>query len=107
MGASYFDQGKFEEAIAAYLNATTYDQNNAVGWYYIGTIYEKIGQNIKAIDAFEKAISIDPNLTVVQSRLETVKKNITSSVGDQEKESFNTTGNTSSELFSGLLNILK
>jgi len=107
MGASYFDQGRFEDAIAAYLNETTYDPENAISWYYLGTVYEKTGQNSAAIAAFENAVKIQPNFTTVQNRLDSVKRNLTSTTPSPGNNSSNVAEQDSSGLLSGIMNILK
>jgi hypothetical protein len=66
-----------------------------------------MGQNNEAVKAFEKAIETDPNLTVVRSRLESVKSNLSSAGSDTMNSTGNSPGNNSSELLSGFLNILK
>lgn len=106
MGVSYFDLGKYDEAIGAFRNETTYDPDNAIAWYYLGTVYEKTGKLEDAAGAFEKSIKISPNMTMVQDRLEKVKKNLTLN-NPESRVSANSSEEGKTDFFSGLLGLFK
>lgn len=78
MGTAYFDMGRYPDAVDAFINETRYDPENAIAWFYLGTVYEKMNKIPDAISSYEKAQSIQPNLTIVNERLNLTKNNLTS-----------------------------
>lgn len=56
----YFDSGQHEKAINMYAKALELDKNNADIWTDLGVMYRRTKQPQKAIEAFDKAIKINP-----------------------------------------------
>ena len=61
LGNMYADQGKQEEAIAAYKKAIELDPNYAYPYNGLGIVYADQGKQEAAIAAYKKAIELDPN----------------------------------------------
>ena len=64
-GYRYFDQGKHEEAIAAFKKVIEIDPQNAHAHFILGETYRLKGKAEEALAAFQQAIQIgvDPNVT--------------------------------------------
>jgi len=60
LGHLYFDTGKPEQAIEAYTTSLKLHDGDANLYTDLGVMYRRIKQFEKAIEMFEKAISIDP-----------------------------------------------
>lgn len=50
-----------KEAIHNYETVVELVPNNANAWYNLGTAYQAIGDDLKALNAYQKAFDIDPN----------------------------------------------
>ncbi len=65
LGLAYFSESKFEEAAVAYEKAVAIDSSQAILWSALGEARvmasERDPMPDKAVEAFEKAIAIDPN----------------------------------------------
>ena len=59
LGNAHFDQGKLDEAIAAYKEAVDIKPDAAEAYNNLGAAYLKQGKLDKAIVAFKKAVHID------------------------------------------------
>jgi tetratricopeptide (TPR) repeat protein len=62
LGKSLLDEGKADEAIAAFNKALEADPNLAAAHYYIAVAYEKKDQNEEAQKHLEEAIRLKPDL---------------------------------------------
>jgi tetratricopeptide (TPR) repeat protein len=60
-GMTHFDNGRYDEAKAAFEHALTLDPNCAPAWNGIGRVNYHIGTPEAAIAAYEHAIAIDPH----------------------------------------------
>ena len=60
-GMTHFDAGRYDDARAAFEHALTLDSNCAPAWNGIGRVSYHIGTAEAAIDAYERAIAIDPH----------------------------------------------
>jgi cytochrome c-type biogenesis protein CcmH/NrfG len=60
LGNSYFDAGRYQEAVEAYLRALNIDPKNADVRNDLGIMYRELGQYDKAIDALRQAALDDP-----------------------------------------------
>jgi tetratricopeptide (TPR) repeat protein len=60
-GNSYYNAGRYEEALTAFTNAVSLEPGNAVYWNNRGNTLCQLGRNEEAIIAFNKAIDLDPN----------------------------------------------
>ncbi len=61
-GISFYDQGDYGQAMAAFQKATQEDPDYAEGYYNLGILYDLDGKFAEAIKAYEKAVKIDPNV---------------------------------------------
>ena len=61
LGTAFLREGRYDEAIAAYLNAVEIDHTNASHYYNLGLAYQQSGQNKAAIKSFKAAINILPS----------------------------------------------
>ncbi len=59
-GESFWEQGRVEEAIAAYKKAILWDSSYAKAYNNLGVVWLKQGQTARAISVLEKAIELDP-----------------------------------------------
>jgi tetratricopeptide (TPR) repeat protein len=62
LGNTLHNQGKLEEAIAAYRKAIEIDPNYAMAYNFLGSTLQSQGKLEEAITAYRKAIEIDPKL---------------------------------------------
>lgn len=61
LGISYYRLGGYDQAIK-YLDAgTKLDPGSALGYYYLGLVYKKQGNNINARSALERALTLSGN----------------------------------------------
>ena len=61
MGNVYLDQGKIDEAIAAYQKSIEKKPTFTFGLYQLGYAYLKKGQPLDAVEPLRKLIAIEPN----------------------------------------------
>ncbi len=69
LGASYYNQRKYDEAIAAYEEVIALDKGNAVIYNGLGNVYRDRKDPDKAIESYRKAIEIDPMSPLAYSNL--------------------------------------
>jgi tetratricopeptide (TPR) repeat protein len=101
----------FKKAIKGYERATKYDPNMAEAWFYLGSSHqalfrpgktspENLAQLDAAIDAYKKAIEVNPN--PVTPNQKTIKENtlasLTSIYADDPKKDFDTALRYANEL---------
>lgn len=60
-GLRYYELGRWQEAIAAFTDATVIKPNYAVAYFALGTAYSRLEIWEKAVESFKKAIEIDPH----------------------------------------------
>lgn len=65
----YWEQNRFDEAIAQWEGIVRQDQNLAEIHYNLGSAYMHQGRVDSAIGAFKRAISIDPTLSEAYNKL--------------------------------------
>ena len=58
---AYYNKGEYEKAIQTANNALLLNPSNATLYYYKGLSHSRISQNMKAIQAFEKAVEYAPD----------------------------------------------
>jgi superkiller protein 3 len=63
LGNMALDQGKFDEAIEAFKQATTLERSDSDSWHLLGSAYLQNGQPDEAIAALEQAVLFVPNFT--------------------------------------------
>lgn len=60
LGESYYNNGNYDAAITAFMNAVTVNSNYAEAWYNLGNVYEQVGRYQDAILAYRRAVAINP-----------------------------------------------
>ena len=65
----YWEQNRFEEAIAQWEEIVRKDPNLAEIHYNLGSAYMNQGKTESAIEAFKRALSVDPTLTEAYNKL--------------------------------------
>ncbi len=60
LGNAYFDMDKPKDAIRAYKEYLKRIPDDPNGWTDMGVMYRRNGQSAQALDAFDKAISLNP-----------------------------------------------
>jgi tetratricopeptide (TPR) repeat protein len=68
-GKRLLDEGKYAPAIEKLKTATSLLGTNANAWNYLGLAYQYGGQATNAIDAYQKALKLNPDLVVVHYNL--------------------------------------
>jgi adsorption protein B len=63
-GFALSSQGRYEEAIEAYVKALSIDPNNAIIWNNKGLTLRKLEKYKEAIECYEKAIKLDKNFAL-------------------------------------------
>ncbi len=58
LGASYFLEGKYEEAAESYDNLLTYDPKDANAYFLRGSLYLKTGKKKKGLEDYKKAAEL-------------------------------------------------
>jgi len=61
LGHLYYDSGEAEQAIGAYNESLKLHEGDANLWTDLGVMYRRVKQFDKAIEMFDKAISLDPS----------------------------------------------
>jgi tetratricopeptide (TPR) repeat protein len=76
MGDAYWAMGDIDNSVASYRKAIAVDPTDGQPWRFLGDVYEKIydkTQDVKyldlAIDAYSKAVQIDPSYTIAANDL--------------------------------------
>lgn len=57
----YVEQGQNENAVKELQNALKIDPNDANVYYTLGNLYEQMGKNKESVEAFIKAIQLEPD----------------------------------------------
>jgi len=61
LGHLYYDNNQFKQAIGAYTKSLEINDRDPNVWTDLGVMYRRAGTPDKAIDAFDKAIALDPS----------------------------------------------
>jgi tetratricopeptide (TPR) repeat protein/tRNA G46 methylase TrmB len=70
LGMVLREQGRFDEAIAAFKQAVTLNPVSAAEAHYqLGVTWEMLDEPERAIEAFSQALRVEPNLSVARHRL--------------------------------------
>ena len=67
---SYYENGKYDEAMNNWDVMLGYDKTNASALYMIGMCYQKKGDKAKGTQLCDKAIEMDPSLTMYKQKRE-------------------------------------
>jgi glucose repression mediator protein len=75
IGVLYFQINQYRDALDAYSRAIRLNPNISEVWYDLGTLYESCHNQIQdAMDAYQRAAELDPHNTLIQQRLELLRK---------------------------------
>ena len=73
-GIVFYEQKKYDTALATFNMSITVSNTNADGYYWSGRCYEVMGDKNKAIENYERAISLDRSFTEAARRIMELKK---------------------------------
>jgi tetratricopeptide (TPR) repeat protein len=65
-GATYFNRGRMDSAAISYRKCTLLDPYNPEGWYNLGGAYFNSQKYIKAKQAWDRALQLNPNYAEVK-----------------------------------------
>ena len=68
-GLAYYDEGRYEEAIAEFLEVVRLDPDNVNAHYNLGLAYQKTGDLNSAMDKYLQVIRLDPSHTAARNNL--------------------------------------
>lgn len=71
-GARLMDEGKFEDAIAAYREALREDDKCPIAKHHIATAQTRAGRWEEAVNTYREALRVDPDYTCVYDHLEQI-----------------------------------
>jgi len=72
LGWVYYQQGKHEDAVKLLVRALVYEED-AVIRDHLGDAYEKLGKLDEAREAWQRALTLDPDIQGVREKLERTK----------------------------------
>ncbi len=73
-GYSFYDEKLYKEAVKNFNQLTQISVSNADAWYWLAKSYEALEDKEKAIDYYNRAYSLDRNLTEARRAIERLKK---------------------------------
>jgi tetratricopeptide (TPR) repeat protein len=76
LGYSYFAQEQYDLAVRHYKDALKNYPDYVVALNNLGHVYEKKSLTTKAIEAYDKALELDPNNETSKRRSESLKKRV-------------------------------
>ena len=87
LGDIYFEKGDFEKAFDEYEVAHALDKSKGLPYAKMGNVYLKLGKDKNALDAFQTAIDLDPNIPGIREKLDALLKQMNlQSVTDQNEQ---------------------
>ncbi|QLE01334.1 tetratricopeptide repeat protein [Galbibacter sp. BG1] len=72
-GNDFYNEGKYQKAIDAYLEVSENNEHSAALYYNLGNSYYKLNQIAPSIYYYEKALLLDPNDQDIQNNLQFAK----------------------------------
>ena len=60
---------KYDAAIDDFNAALNVDSNNADAWAGLGYCYEKLNNRAKAVESYQRALQVNPNLDIARTAL--------------------------------------
>ncbi|GLS89728.1 hypothetical protein GCM10007916_07950 [Psychromonas marina] len=91
-GSALYKDKQYEQALSAFTEAVSQQPENASAFYNQGNSYAQLQQLDKAIEAYDKALTIDPNLQQAQQNktlLEQLKEQQEQEQQDQKNDQSN------------------
>jgi tetratricopeptide (TPR) repeat protein len=74
MGEIYRNQRKFLLADTAYTTAVTMESSMVLWWFRLGSVRESAGEYAPAMEAYEKALTLNSNYKEATESLERVRR---------------------------------
>ncbi|HJQ71532.1 MAG TPA: tetratricopeptide repeat protein [Blastocatellia bacterium] len=68
-GASYYNRGEYEKAIAAYKRAIEIDRDSTEIYFHLGMAYSSLGKYKEAVEAYTRAVRIKPDYAAAHYNL--------------------------------------
>jgi Flp pilus assembly protein TadD len=62
--------GKYEAAIEDFNAALNVDANNSEAWTGLGVSYEKLNNRAKAVESYQRAVTVNPNASEARAALQ-------------------------------------
>lgn len=69
LGTALSFLGRFEESLPILLEQAQRTQPDAMSWFQLGAAYANLGQSTQAIDAYERALALDPDYDLAMFNL--------------------------------------
>jgi tetratricopeptide (TPR) repeat protein len=69
MGVQYGDLGEFDEGLRLLKRSLSMNPMNSVTYHHIGVIYQSLGDDARAVEWFNKALALKPDLAQTQVSL--------------------------------------
>ena len=60
-GVTYFNDGKYEQAVVGLDNAIRFNTDDSEAYLYRGRAYAQLGQHLRAVEDYNRAIKIAPS----------------------------------------------
>ena len=76
LGYAYFVQEQYDLAIRYYKDAVTADETYATAWTNLGHAYEKKNLVPQSVEAYEKALEIEPDNDIAKMRSTSLRKRL-------------------------------
>jgi tetratricopeptide (TPR) repeat protein len=73
IGEIYRLSGKWRHADVAYTTAVRLEPGAALWWYRLGSVRESAGENVSAVEAYERALALNPNYREANEALARMK----------------------------------
>jgi tetratricopeptide (TPR) repeat protein len=72
-GAELEKEGKYQEAVAAYVDALKQNPKDTASWWALGNLYRKLHQKTYAVQSFEQILKLQPDNQKLADWLEQYK----------------------------------
>jgi tetratricopeptide (TPR) repeat protein len=73
-GYSYYDEGKYKEALKTFANLANINNGYADAWYWMAKCQEALGNSQDAINNYQQAYALDHTITEALNSVERLKK---------------------------------
>ena len=73
-GYSYYDEGKYNDALKSFTNLANINNGYADAWYWMAKCQEALGKTQEAIDNYKQAYALDHSITEALSSIERLQK---------------------------------
>lgn len=77
LGYAYFQQEKYQQAVAEYKQAVELQPGYITAWNNLGNAYEKIKQPEQALEAYQETLSYAPDNEIAKQRADMLSRRLT------------------------------